>query len=81
MKTPELVATIKLEVLLDDQPYELEFLRQAVKEKLVRDQLRAGCPANNKTCHHFIQGCCVHPFPRVSVLEPSNKTVCGSYKG
>lgn len=76
MARTDMKVTAHIELMFEGNPIDLEFVKQAIKEKI--EALPQGCPANNTTCKHLWSGACIHPHPEVEHYE--GKTTCGSYE-
>ena len=72
----EMTVKVHIETMFEDRPIELEFVKQAIKEKLERT--KTGCPANNTSCAYLINNICIHPMPKIKNDEI--KISCGSFK-
>lgn len=71
---------VNLETLLEGKPIELEFVQQAIREKMGRMEKERGigCPANNTACRYLHQNICIHLHPEISVID--GETICDSLK-
>lgn len=71
---------VNLETMFEGKPIELEFVKQAIKEKLERTEKEKGkgCPANNTTCRYLHQNVCIHLLPELS--NKDGKILCGSMR-